>query len=86
VPERQIVGNHFNAMADLQVHTVLPAVAPKIGENCSVDWSMLLLARCGELLENVVVIKPPETSSSLTNLPVIEAGLAKPADALVDGG
>ncbi len=85
VPERQIVGSHFSAIADLQVHTVLPTLAPKIGENVSVEPSMLEFARCGALLENVALMTPPETLSSSTNLPVIEIAEARPADALIDG-
>lgn len=34
-PLRQITGSHFDAMPDLQVHTVLPAFAPKAGEKFS---------------------------------------------------
>ena len=84
-PVRQIVGSHLFWMPEAQVHTVLPALAPKIGVKVSVEPVMATLARCGLALLNVAVITPVATASWLTNLPVIEVDVARPADALLDG-
>src|SRR6185369_9788452 len=85
VPVRQIVGSHFSAMGEVNFQTVLPAVAAKIGENDSVELWMLAFARCGVVLAKVVVMTPETTSSSSTNLPVIDVLRARPAEVLVNG-
>ena len=85
-PLRQMTGSHFEAIPDLQVHTVLPAVAPKAGEKFSDEPSIAEFARNTPVFENLAVIRPPATLSSSTYLPVIEVALARPAEALLVGG
>jgi hypothetical protein len=44
-PLRQITGSHFDAMPDLQVHTVLPAVAPnRTIVHLSLAWEAVALS------------------------------------------
>ena len=76
-----MVGSHLDAIADLQVHTVLPAVVENTGEKLSDEPLMAVFAR----LPYVAIITPPETWSEVVNLPVIEPLLARPAEALLPG-
>jgi len=65
--------------------TIEPSFEEAIGEKTNVLPLSLALARCGEALEYVAMIKPEVTLICPMNFPWMEVGERKPADLLFLG-